>query len=51
MMTFSPGHLVHAQIRDHEIRPEAHARGQRGCGALDGFDFVVFSAQADRQKA
>ena len=44
-------HLVHAQIRDHQVRPETHAGGQRGGGAFDRFDFVVLGAQADGQQA
>ena len=27
-------HLVHAQIRDHQIRAEAHARAARAAAAL-----------------
>ena len=44
-------HLVHAQVRDDEIRPEAHAGGERGGRAFDCFDFVVLGAQADREQA
>ncbi len=44
-------HLVHAQIRDHQIRPKAHAGGQRGGGAFDRFDLVVLGAQTDGQQA
>ena len=44
-------HLVHAQVRDHEIRPEAHAGGERRGGAFDRFDFVVLGAQPDGQEA
>jgi hypothetical protein len=43
-------HLVHAQIRDHEVGPETHARGQRCRRAFDRFDFVVLGAQADGQQ-
>ena len=44
-------HLIHAQVRDHEIRPEARAGGQRRGGAFDRFDLVVLGAQPDGQQA
>ena len=44
-------HLIHAQVRDHEIGPEPGARGERGRRALDRLDLVVLRAQADGQQA
>ena len=44
-------HLIHAQVRDHEIRAEPRAGGERRGGAFDRFDLVVLGAQADGQKA
>ena len=44
-------HLIHAQIGDHQVRPESRAGGQRRRGAFDRFDFVVLGAQPDGQQA
>ena len=44
-------HLVHAQIRDHQIWTKPHAGGQRGGGTFNRFDLVVLGAQTDRQQA
>ena len=44
-------HLVHAQVGDDQLGPEAARGGERERGALDGFDFVVLRAQADGEQA
>ena len=44
-------HLVHAQVGDDELGPEAAGGGQRQRRAFDGLDFVVLGAQADGQQA
>ena len=43
-------HLVHAQIGDHEVGPEATGGSERRDAALDGFDFVVLGAQTNREQ-
>ena len=43
-------HLVHAQVRDHEVGPESRAGGERGRGAFDGLDLVVLGPQPDGQE-
>ncbi len=44
-------HLVHAQVGDHQLGPEAAGGRQRQCRTFDGFDLVVLRAQADGQEA
>jgi hypothetical protein len=44
-------HVVHAQIRDDEIRPEPRQGGERFGRALDGLDVVVLGAQTNAQQA
>ena len=44
-------HLIHAQVRDHEIRAKTHAGRERGGRALDRLDLVILGAQADGQQA
>jgi hypothetical protein len=42
-------HMIHAQIRDDEIRPEAHAGRQGRRSALHRFNLVILGAQSDGQ--
>ena len=44
-------HLVHAKIRDDEIRSETGAGRQRRGGAFDRLHLVILRPQADGQKA
>ena len=44
-------HVLHAQIGDDEIRPEARQRRKRFGRALDGFDVVALGAQANAEQA
>ena len=44
-------HLIHAQIGDHQIGPEAARGGQRLHAVLHRLDVVALRAQADRQQA
>ena len=43
--------LVHAQIRDHQIRTKTAGRGQRLHAIFHGLDFVVLGTQADGQQS
>ena len=44
-------HLIHAQIGDHQVGPEAAGSRERERRALHGLDVVTLGAQADRQQA
>ncbi len=43
-------HLVHAQVGDDQVRAHAGERGEGRSSAFDGVDFVIFSAQTDREQ-
>ena len=43
--------LIHAQVRDHQIRPEARGGGERLHAILHRFDVVVLGAQPNGQQA
>ena len=51
LQQLDPVHVVHAQIRDDEIRPETRQRGECLGRAFDGFHVVVLRSQADAQEA
>src|ERR1700733_1931475 len=46
-----PIHLIHAQVRDHEVRPEAAGCGKCQCGAFDRLGVIDLGAQPNRQQA
>src|SRR6202034_980155 len=43
--------LIHAQVRNHQIRTETQCRGEAQPGALHRLDLLLFGAQANRQQA
>ena len=46
-----PVHLIHAQVGDDQVGPEAGTGREGGRGALDRLDLVILGAQSDGEQA